>query len=880
MINSLKNKIIISVLLVMMFLIIPIKTKALEREEYHNEDINVVLSRISQDGKTSLNFYFNYNNLKINSFKLEDNYIEGDNGLYGVDIYENGTYPFKVNYSKQGEEKEFEFEVNVDDVKTNYVVGLPKEKELNKLLKANQYAVYQQDVNKTYIVSKLENKVRARRALHNNNKITYGELLSEHTAFHWAANDSYYWKDFHQYEHKLNGKIGYCLEPSVNDVITSSAKITNFNNKSDIRIMPDGTLLTNLSKKQRDKINLIANYGYGYPGHSTKKYKWATQILIWQEIGWVIDDYGTLGKPGAEMKVINKLINDHNLKLSWDNKQYTVKINDKLWLNDQNIWQYAVDKNKTKGIKILDKKSNSLGIQILTEDAKLSLIKNGYNELGTSIFASDGHSQKVGIMYQHEPKSATANFKVINQGSLKIAKEDKFGNKVVGVTFKIWYSDQEEKSWNYTTDDQGEVEIPHLLAGKELSIQEIAVPKHLVLDNNIKKIKLIANKITTVKFINDIKSDLRIIKKDKHSGLAIPNTKFNILDSENNIIKSLLTNNDGYAEINNLNQGKYHIEEIAVPKPYVINKAQAVQSIEIENNHKGYYELIFENDKQEILIEKYDRDTKKPIPDTIFDIYHKDQLITTVKTNSEGIAKVSYLENGKYNVVEKSVPSPYVIKPDDSTKELLIDNSKQVKYRIIFENEIKKVNFSLYKYDAKTKKLLNDAIFEVYLTKNNVKTKLGTYITGGLIIETKNDIQLYSDPKLTKSVGKYQPSNDKVVIRNLKPDQYFTLIDNHLLSFDVIEGGIMIKNLAEGSMIIYKEVIAPKGYMLKNQENNISLRGDDGENITVHFSNDKSDIPSKKLPKTGSKSLSNIIIISGFSIFIITILVRLFTIKK
>ena len=64
---------------------------------------------------------------------------------------------------------------------------------------------------------------------------------------------------------------------------------------------------------------------------------------------------------------------------------------------------------------------------------------------------------------------------------------------------------------------------------------------------------------------------IEIVKKDAETGELLKGAKFNILDEEKNIIYSdVCTNEEGIATIENINPGKYYIEEIKSPDGYTL----------------------------------------------------------------------------------------------------------------------------------------------------------------------------------------------------------------------------------------------------------------------------------------------------------------------
>lgn len=762
------------------------------------------------------------------------------------------------------------------EITKEYQGTISKEK-LKETLKENEYALYDEETDTTTIINKDDElpKMITRSA---KSQVLSGKELSKGTSFHWGADSSYYWEDIHISEYSVNGEIGYCLEPSVIDVATNNANGTGLNNIKSLRIMDDGSYNFIPTSDQIKKIKLIANYGYQYPGHQTIKYRWATQMLIWETIGWVFDDYGSLGKCGAERNEIMNLVSTHEEKPNWNNQTKNVKIGDTLDLNDPKLNKFNVHKT-TIGIQILKKEANNLKIKILSKDAKLILEKPRGVDIGTSFIYSDGSTQSVANFKLQDPAKAILNFNVISEGTLKIAKVDTKGTKVPNVKFKAWYSDDPSKSWECVTGNDGTVTIPEWEADNEISIQEIEVPNHLVLDSAIKTLFLKENQVNTVTFVNDVKSSLRIYKKDKDTGDAIPNTKFNLLDENKNLIKQLITDDRGISEELHLNAGKYFIQEIEVPAPYIINPKNSIQEIQIENNN-GFYEIKFENQKQEIEILKTDKDTGKVIPNTEFNILNEDkEVLYTTYTNEKGIAKVPFLKAGKYYIEEVSVPAPYVIDENESVKELVI-NDEQAIYQVHFENEVRKIDFVLYKQDDKSSIKLNGAIFEFsIIDKNGERKSLGNFITGGLILKgnPNEKVKLYTDEGLTQIEGEYTfDKNGEVILDELGEGVYFVNSDGKTIKHYVAKGMIYLPRIPEGYKVVYKELKAPIGYQIDtDKETIVDVTAKYGVNKIENYRNNSA----IQLLEAGDEA-PTIYIIAGAGVMLFAIVVITKAIKE
>ena len=94
-----------------------------------------------------------------------------------------------------------------------------------------------------------------------------------------------------------NGVTAYCIEPGV-----TADKASYYNSTYNIND-------TNLSGVDVKRLSLIGYYGYGYEGHSDKRYYMATQELIWRLMG-VDDVWWTDQKEGGNIINVDSYKNE------------------------------------------------------------------------------------------------------------------------------------------------------------------------------------------------------------------------------------------------------------------------------------------------------------------------------------------------------------------------------------------------------------------------------------------------------------------------------------------------------------------------------------------------------------------------------------------
>ena len=129
----------------------------------------------------------------------------------------------------------------------------------------------------------------------------------------------------------------------------------------------------------------------------------------------------------------------------------------------------------------------------------------------------------------------------------KIDKDTKYPIK--GVKFLIKYESGEEIGI-YETDENGKINIANLKPGN-ISIKEIETNKNYILSPNETNIKLEYDEIKNVKIENEKKKgSIKIIKVDsKNNEIKLKGVKFEIYNEQNELISSLITDENGEAKI-------------------------------------------------------------------------------------------------------------------------------------------------------------------------------------------------------------------------------------------------------------------------------------------------------------------------------------------
>lgn len=222
--------------------------------------------------------------------------------------------------------------------------------------------------------------------------------------------------------------------------------------------------------------------------------------------------------------------------------------------------------------------------------------------------------------------NSTSNLEVTNnlkRGNLKVIKIDKDNNeiKIPNVEFQLLDSDKNVIG-SYITDNNGEIKIEGLKIGNYI-LREIKENPNYYKLNEDTNVEIEWNKTTTTKIENEkLKGRIRILKLDEEfNQIKLPNVKFEIINLENKVVETLVTNSNGEATTSRLPIGEYRIKEIETgndnyilneQNKHVIIQKDKTTEITITNLHK----------KGNVTVFKVDKDNNKIVLGNVkFDLY-------------------------------------------------------------------------------------------------------------------------------------------------------------------------------------------------------------------------------------------------------------------
>lgn len=211
-------------------------------------------------------------------------------------------------------------------------------------------------------------------------------------------------------------------------------------------------------------------------------------------------------------------------------------------------------------------------------------------------------------------------------------------------------------------------------------------------------------------FENDAKVKIQLIKLID-ANAPLPGAVFHVL-RDGQLIGTEATDASGRITVPNVTEGMYAFVEVSAPAPYAKLTAPVCAHVDQATVNGGGTVTVTAKDQKlpDLTIQKLDKQTKQPIPGTVFEIkgihygYHQD-----VTTGPDGKAVLSHIPVDSYEVKETSVPDPYVVGGETIQTIYLGPGDDQ---NLVFEN-LKMPQLTVTKIDAEDSKPIPGTVFTV-----------------------------------------------------------------------------------------------------------------------------------------------------------------------
>lgn len=274
-------------------------------------------------------------------------------------------------------------------------------------------------------------------------------------------------------------------------------------------------------------------------------------------------------------------------------------------------------------------------------------------------------------------------------------------------------------------------------------------------------IELKPNEDAQFVFTNHIKPSLQLIKLSS-DGSRLAGVTFRIAKIEDGShYLDRTTNSNGEILISDLEPGVYSVRELSSVLDHIPDDTE--HHVELFPGQTSTITLT-NHKRPNLYIHKSDADTGEPIEHTVYLVKGADgHSIAEVETDENGVAVVENLLPGVVEVIEKSVPEPYLL-AEDSQMVTLFPNRDRDAY---FQN-YKRPTIEIIKENSITHDRIENVPFQVWYASNNTAT--GEYNDLGVFYTDEEGRIVLSDPDLSLRDGWFR-------VKELEPAPGFALAD-------------------------------------------------------------------------------------------------------
>lgn len=753
---------------------------------------------------------------------------------------------------------------------------------------------------------------------------TYKLTLEKQKGIYYARKGKDFYKSSAFSVYKMGDTIVYCIEPT--------KQITTYN-----YIDKDNYISLNLSEEEKENIALYGYFGREYPGHDDIKYSMAAQALIWEATSDQKVTFWTLqnekGDPidiTKEKNEILELVNNHKKKPTLPTIITGGLINKEIIINDDNnvLNNYEVVLDSGNEVFIKDNSLHVIPKYAGTTEIKLAFKK--YDDLPLVVYVGQNNTTTQKLARLRITKNDEITIKLKALGSrVRVYKVDDNGERIKKSGIKLMIRNTDRNLYIcdtvdcvYETDSEGMIFTNNPIYG---NFELIEVENQLV-DGylwNSEPLKFSVNKDSDITWypeygnvmdvylvnnnfygkINIHKVGEKININDNnisYEKINLPNIKFTLYDSNNNIIKEGITNQDGNITFDKIKKGTYYLDEDNNHDGYLKQERMKIDIIQEDQYHNIEINKEIENylGKGNLILKKIDSKTSKGIRNTIIGIYDKDNnLLLEKETDDNGNIIINNLMMGEYYLKEIKPNTYYelsnekinfTIKNNEDTLVTLKNNKILGSVSIIkLKEEMKitdnNIEYIMVPFNGVKFELYNsdNILINSYKTNSDGKININNLEIGNYYLKEVNENRDYLDNndiyefsitrdnyhivkefKVTNYLKKGILNFDKIDLETKEgiPDTVIEIYDeNDNLILEKVTnevGNILIDNFRVGNYYII-EKSANSLYKLTNQKIYFSIFNDQVTNTKM--TNEKKEII---VPKTGRNDTEKVLFTS------------------
>lgn len=257
------------------------------------------------------------------------------------------------------------------------------------------------------------------------------------------------------------------------------------------------------------------------------------------------------------------------------------------------------------------------------------------------------------------------------------------------VVMHSYYPSHVEYS-EFETSEDGSFQLPEKLRYGTYYLEELQAPEGYLkgerLEFKIEEGRDWDNPIV-VKYEDDnAKGKVRLHKTDESTGEPLSGAKFvvtaeediitpdgTLRENKGDIVETLVTSAEGYAESGELFIGKYSLTEVETPDGYALDDTKRPFEITYQDQETPlmYVDFDLSNKPTEFHLIKKDIDDQ-PLKGIVFELTSNGKS-KELTTDEEGLIDIKYIKRGSYTLKEKETLPGYVL--DTTSKYFKVDEN-------------------------------------------------------------------------------------------------------------------------------------------------------------------------------------------------------------
>ena len=476
------------------------------------------------------------------------------------------------------------------------------------------------------------------------------------------------------------------------------------------------------------------------------------------------------------------------------------------------------------------------------------------------------------------PKQKTVSTNVsMPTGSLTINKVDGNTSKpLAGASIEVKRDITNEVVASFTSTTSA-YKISNLLPGS-YTITETSAPDGYYVENASSNVIINTSNLNPTETIINNPSEVLIRKVDSDTKNPVSGAVLKILNGSNEEVYRFTSTND-YVSVPGLTSGTYKVVEVSAPSGYVLNDEEKTFTVSKSNPRVT---VDFEDEKNEIIIEKRDASDKKMISGArlrlvnVYDNYTVDEWDTTTSAHV-----IRGLAPGEYKVIEIAAPDGYAL--SESPVNFTVTSNQTEPLTVTFYNS--KNQISIIKVDSETSDPVSGATLQVTDSSGGVvdtfttsdtphvlsKLSPGTYY----VKETKTPNGYVLDRDPVSFTVNDNITNLQVQFKNKKNEVRLGKVDKDTGNFvagaklrlvnssgDEVEtftsgsDAHVIRGLKSGTYYL-EELEAPNGYIRNTSRVTVTVKDTD-DVVSYNISNKKTKVTISKVDSETGDRISGV----------------------